>query len=255
MWQRYYVLQPEPANYAGEFKWGAVESLRAFMNERLPDYMVPARFMQLDEMPLTTSGKIDRKLLPESPTSVRNCIELCGTAQRARIGDRGHLADDPGPEPNRCRGQILRSRRALAGCDSRDLARQPRTRSAVAAAWLFEEPTVAGMAKAVEKLRAQKVAMRNNRRSRACRARSVRTVSAQRRFWFQYQYDPQNAFGATFADELEGPLDTEAFLKAWQALVNRHGIMRTTFAERSGTPVQIVHDTWENAIGLQTSRN
>jgi amino acid adenylation domain-containing protein len=38
-------------------------SLRGFLDERLPGYMIPARFMMLDTMPLTPNGKVDRQRL------------------------------------------------------------------------------------------------------------------------------------------------------------------------------------------------
>jgi len=41
------------------------EEIRQFLANKLPDYMIPAHLMILDSMPLNTSGKIDRKALPE----------------------------------------------------------------------------------------------------------------------------------------------------------------------------------------------
>ncbi len=41
------------------------ESLRGFLGEQLPQYMIPAKFVLLDALPLTPNGKIDRQALPE----------------------------------------------------------------------------------------------------------------------------------------------------------------------------------------------
>ncbi len=41
-----------------------VSELREFLKNKLPDYMIPSGFMILDSMPLTPTGKIDRKALP-----------------------------------------------------------------------------------------------------------------------------------------------------------------------------------------------
>jgi len=43
----------------------SAEALKRFLREKMPEYMVPAVLMRLDEMPLTVNGKVDRKALPE----------------------------------------------------------------------------------------------------------------------------------------------------------------------------------------------
>jgi acyl carrier protein len=42
----------------------ATQSLREFVKRQLPDYMIPAYWLILDNLPLTSNGKIDRRALP-----------------------------------------------------------------------------------------------------------------------------------------------------------------------------------------------
>ena len=43
----------------------STSDLRDYLSQKLPGYMIPSTFTQLDEMPLTTNGKVDRSALPD----------------------------------------------------------------------------------------------------------------------------------------------------------------------------------------------
>ena len=61
--------------------------LRRFLNERLPDYMVPSVFIVLDRMPLTPNGKIYRQALP-ALNNVRPELETPYVAPRTLVEER-----------------------------------------------------------------------------------------------------------------------------------------------------------------------
>ena len=48
------------------------DELRAALRKQLPEHMIPAAFITLDAMPLTPSGKIDRKSLPSPDFGAQN---------------------------------------------------------------------------------------------------------------------------------------------------------------------------------------
>jgi amino acid adenylation domain-containing protein len=62
----------------------SIAELRAFLKERLPDYMVPSTFTVLDAFPLTPNGKVDRRRLP-APEERRTAARVAFLAPRDEI--------------------------------------------------------------------------------------------------------------------------------------------------------------------------
>ena len=71
--------------YAGEGEIDE-EALKAHLSERLPAYMVPDVMMRLEKMPLNTSGKIDRRALPEPEKTGRETV-LPRTEEEKKVFD------------------------------------------------------------------------------------------------------------------------------------------------------------------------
>jgi amino acid adenylation domain-containing protein len=67
----------------------------------------------------------------------------------------------------------------------------------------------------------------------------------QRSMWFVHKLAPASAaYTIAYAGRIAGELDLPALKRAAQALVDRHPTLRTTYAERDGQPVQLVHPQW-----------
>ena len=67
----------------------------------------------------------------------------------------------------------------------------------------------------------------------------------QQSLWFLYQLAPGSpAYTISYAGRISGDVDVSALERAAQAIVDRHAILRTTYAVHDGQPVQLVHPQW-----------
>jgi amino acid adenylation domain-containing protein len=62
----------------------SVSTLRKFLSQKIPDYMIPSAFISLDRLPLTPTGKINRRLLP-APKRSRPELETAMAAPRNEV--------------------------------------------------------------------------------------------------------------------------------------------------------------------------
>jgi amino acid adenylation domain-containing protein/non-ribosomal peptide synthase protein (TIGR01720 family) len=68
----------------------------------------------------------------------------------------------------------------------------------------------------------------------------------QRALWFMYQLAPESAaYNIFYAVRILSNLDTGALRRAFQALVDRHACLRTTYPARNGKPIQLIHEHME----------
>jgi hypothetical protein len=80
-------------------------------------------------------------------------------------------------------------------------------------------------------------------RKKASESQSFQALSYnQQGIWFLYQLAPESmVYNVNFAARIHSPVDIAALRRTFQALVDRHPALRTTFPVRSGKPVQQVH--------------
>ncbi|WP_326590243.1 non-ribosomal peptide synthetase [Streptomyces brevispora] len=213
---------------------GDLDGLRDHAVSALPAYMVPAAFVVLDELPLTASGKLDRRALPapdfvdvgrsRAPRNVREEV-LCGIFADL-LGLEVVGIDDGFFDLG---GHSLLATRLVS-----------RVRSVMdvelAIRSVFEFPTVAGLARLVAGAGAARS------RVRAVERPEVLPLSfAQQRLWFLDRLDHDGGmYNIPLAIRLEGALDITALKSALNTVVARHESLRTVFPVTEGKPRQVI---------------
>ncbi|HEY0735253.1 MAG TPA: amino acid adenylation domain-containing protein, partial [Herpetosiphonaceae bacterium] len=225
-------------------------TLRAYLAEYLPDYMIPAVFVQLDALPLNPNGKLDRKALP-APESVPVERDESFVAPRTPIEEA--IAGIWAALLKQERVGINDTFFALGGHSLLATQIMSRVRSTLQVdlplSALFDVPTVAGLAARVEA--AQRAAQRLMIPpiERISRDQPLPLSFAQQRLWFLDQLQPNSAaYNIPAAVQMSGTLQISALHSSLNAIVGRHEALRTTFAESSGEPIQVIAPRLELAL-------
>ncbi|HEX4494362.1 MAG TPA: non-ribosomal peptide synthase/polyketide synthase [Thermoanaerobaculia bacterium] len=225
------------------------DELRAFLRDRLPDYMVPAALVRMTDLPLNENGKLDRRALPvpewgggaERFEAARTPVEellaevWAGLLAVERVGLRDNFFDLGGH--SLLATQVVSRVREIFGVE-------------LPLRVLFEKPTIGQLAPEVEAA-ASAGGPQAPPLVRMPREGDLPLSFAQERLWFLDRMEPDSPlYNLPFALRLQGPLDAGLFRASLREVARRHEALRTTFAWRGDRPVQIIGaaGTWETPV-------
>ncbi len=218
-------------------------TLKRFLQEKLPNYMVPAVFVILDSLPLTPNGKVDRQAMPapdrtrpdleETFVAPRNPIEetlaviwaeLLGLEQIGANDNFFHLGGH-----SLIATQILSRVREVFQIE-------------LSFHHIFENPTVAGLAQLIEQWNRLQQQLQRPAIQRIPRQGLLPVSFAQERVYFIQQLAPESSayqFQATM--RFKGQLDVAVLQQCLNEIVLRHEIFRTTYPAVNGRLFQVIH--------------
>jgi amino acid adenylation domain-containing protein/non-ribosomal peptide synthase protein (TIGR01720 family) len=216
----------------------SVSELRQSLQERLPEYMIPAAFVVLEELPLTVNGKVDRRALP-APDSQRPEMEKKYVAPRnqreeklAGIWSQVLGVDQVGIHDNffELGGDSIRSIQVVARARQQGLAISTRQ--------LFQYQSIAELASAVEEHGSGEV------------FGSVPLTPIQHWFFEQKLAEPQQ-FNQSVLLSLPQSLDAALLRELIAALLRHHDALRLRFKHsEAGWSQEIARFDADEAVPL-----
>ena len=224
--------------------------LREYLKRRLPDYMIPSAFVRLEGFPLTVNGKVDRRALPEpeavsggesyvaprTPTEEMLAGIWADLLQAGRVGVHDSFFD--------LGGHSLLATQVVARVGDNFGVSLPLKA-------LFEAPTVAGLAERVEQALVSGQEVAPPPIVPVPRGEPLPLSFAQENLWLFEQLVPGTAtYNTCRAGRVRGPLDVAAVEAAFNELLERHEVLRTSYATIEGRPVQVVHPHRHYAVPL-----
>ncbi|KAF6624981.1 non-ribosomal peptide synthetase, partial [Paenibacillus sp. EKM10P] len=214
--------------------------LRSTLSQKLPGYMIPSYLVQLEQMPLTPNGKIDRKALPAPEDSLQTGADYVAPrtwveVKLAQIWQDVLGLTQVGVKENffEIGGHSLRAT-TLASKIHKELNKPLPLRS------IFEAPTIEQLAVVLEQLDQVTYASIPVTEERSFYPLS----SAQKRLYVLHQFDPHDVnYNMPSVLQVSGPLDVKRVEHAFRQLIARHASLRTRFDLIDSEPMQWVEDT------------
>jgi amino acid adenylation domain-containing protein len=217
-----------------------VAEVRAFVRERLPDALTPAHFVFVDALP-RRGGQVDARALPPVETDRPEvgafvAPESAVEQRLAAIWARLFGLERVGRHDNffQLGGHSLLAMQVIARAGDTFGVELPLRR-------LFQTPTVAGLARAVEELLARAPGRGAPTLGPELRGDTIPLSFAQERLWFLEQLEPGTpTYNMASTLRLQGGLDVDALARSLAEIVRRHEVLRTRFAAVDGRPIQVI---------------
>jgi amino acid adenylation domain-containing protein len=230
------------------------ESLRRTLGLSLPEYMVPAIYVELETLPLTSNGKVDRKALPRPGSEHLAQAEYEAPQGDTEIALATIWQDLLNVEKVSRRDSFFSlGGHSLLATRLVSLVQQRLERS-LSLQSVFEQPVLKELSNILDEVKRAQV----TRIVSADRAQPLPLSWAQQRLWFIAQLSESNAaYHIPGAVRLQGELARGALEQALHTIVTRHEALRTVFNEVEDTVWQeiISTDSSEFDLEFQDLRN
>ena len=222
-------------------------NLKSYLKEILPEYMIPSYFVQLEKMPLTPNGKLDRKALPEPNMELtlteyeapRNEVEeilsriwseVLGVE---RVGINDNFFD--------LGGHSLKATMLISKIYNNFYVEVPIIE-------IFKAPYIKSISEYI--MSSQKTTYESIVKVEKLEYYPV--SSAQKRMYILHQINKDsNSFNMPLAMVVEGDFNREKFYNAIETLIIRHEVLRTNFIEVNGEIVQKIFEFEDLNFKLQ----
>lgn len=219
----------------------SAKEVQGFLRVRLPEHMIPSFVVFLDSLPLTSSGKVDRRRLPDPEITIKQESYAAPRTETEEIL-AGTWAQVLGIE----RIGIDDNFFELGGHSLLAMQVISRLREAfqeeIPLAFLFESATVRKLSEKIDTSRADERFLAAPPIERVERSDHMPLSFGQERLWFLEQLVPGNPFYNTLSPvRLSGNLKISVLKKAINAVVQRHEALRTTFITVKAEPCQVIH--------------
>lgn len=239
------------AYYVANNESYSTEDIKHVLSENLPDYMIPAFFIALEEFPVTPNGKVDRKALP-APTLATMDVEFVAPRNEtetklAEIWKTVLSIEEVGVHHNffEIGGQSLLAIQVISRIKEIFSVQ-------LKVSDLFVHTSIEKLSTKIIAADTQEI---HHLPAIVPRSDKTRTVLSfeQQAYWFLYQLEEgSSTYNTPAALHLRGEVNVEALEKGLRDIISRHESLHTVFTMEDGAAVQRIlgSDEWDFTLSI-----